>query len=1318
MNSLKNAYDYFNALCLKYQEIVGEQNKAISSTNSVYFKDQYSVVYEEFMKAFTLIPNENNMNEIARYFKISSQYEGKCYLEQVMISQGVTSMCNNNAEMKLLYNNLVTTIRSIYTNINTRGLTLEYMDLFVKLSTTKLDYISEEDKKYLLNHIIYQLRYTSDLRNSTNIFPVPTEDDVPYSKYKNLLPKNESETNKYYNVLYNMINYRMGGSILNGLNVCPLHVNSTSMDSVSINRSDVFKQISRGSNKKLLNDKNKLKLQYIKNETNGNKYLKKDNYIVGNENDKEYINKRANEIIKKYYKNNKYDVEYMTEQLYKQISNVYTNLPIFEVNIPRYYLTFNNIVVDCVFDIDKEIDKKYFNGKLSYFAKYFFYLMNAYSPNDEICTEYILSAMMNRILTTPNHRDYCLYIMFNYMYDQFDEWLKKIKPLLGLDDKWNYDASKDMNRKKAEEDSKGNQSHLIERYKNTMDINYIKMNKLKLIEENESITEIYGVIKYYYELFKKLMDKLNNSSNIINGSITVDGKDYTIISIINNIKNSNVKDVTYTNNILLNNFGFKKYLTDMLNDFTNENSINIYNALMELDKLRVNQYIEYLTDKNIYNMFNDFSYKNMIKQNNCPECVKNMCKFITEGFYDIFSEINILKQYQEMNYTGKKLLKSGLTKVTNLLDDVFENIGGNKYRLKVNLGTFATFKDGDNYVYDTKFDGNISCDLKANSIVYKYISGSNINEINKLGSDVSDFIISLKADNYFIAGSVFKDTDVEKITIYKPLKINQELIDNNRYFIIPGQYYNNILNIVKDNNIYSYTFPYTIFNKESFTTDSVVINPVESGKKMTIIYADELNYNTCINQYLIKKDENYLYQFKKDDNLKKIIKKFTTKKFTIMSDVYNLAKSEVINIFNWSNITVSKNDTDTEIFEETGKLKGNYTNLKSNTNVLSTNFKNYDLNESYVIDIGLDKYTSLKDNGKVISDNNLGYVILYNMNLSSEEPVKAVIVITDLKKFKEKNEKLTMTSVMAFKYEYDNVSSSFNLKSSPIDWNELPKDETYIILNQDKLEYLSDDIINNDKSLDKDLVYCDWDSPISNVVITDSTYTINNVNVDKNYIIKDIKNMNLDSSKLQKEFYVEDFNKLMLRKCFPDNFKRTLVCNQDVLDAIDGSKYAIPDIKIKEALCEYGKFPLYLEHYFMSSKVDYKLKGKFNLRCIANLGKMPDVVSYLDRDELEYINKEVLVQGEDMIIKNGKIVSSGDVYLVGIEINNDHMLRVPPTKILNKSLLNVIDFQQFDNIYDRIELVLDDENITDYIVKPLTLETIGTLKDMKYINFY
>ena len=138
----------------------------------------------------------------------------------------------------------------------------------------------------------------------------------------------------------------------------------------------------------------------------------------------------------------------------------------------------------------------------------------------------------------------------------------------------------------------------------------------------------------------------------------------------------------------------------------------------------------------------------------------------------------------------------------------------------------------------------------------------------------------------------------------------------------------------------------------------------------------------------------------------------------------------------------------------------------------------------------------------------------------------------------------------------------------------------------------------------------------------------------------------------------------------------------------------------------------------MTSKVDYKLKGKFNLRCIANLSVLPDIVfEYLDKDDLNYTNKEVLVQGENMIVKDGKIISSGDVYLVGIELSNDMMFKVPPSKILNKALLNVIDFQQFDNVYSRVELLLDDSGITDYIVKPLGMENIGTLKNMKYINF-
>ena len=163
----------------------------------------------------------------------------------------------------------------------------------------------------------------------------------------------------------------------------------------------------------------------------------------------------------------------------------------------------------------------------------------------------------------------------------------------------------------------------------------------------------------------------------------------------------------------------------------------------------------------------------------------------------------------------------------------------------------------------------------------------------------------------------------------------------------------------------------------------------------------------------------------------------------------------------------------------------------------------------------------------------------------------------------------------------------------------------------------------------------------------------------------------------------------------------------------------ITNIKIKEALCEYGKYPYYLEHYFMTSRVDYKLKGKFNLRCLAKLNNLPDIIyKYINKDDLDYINNEVMIQGKDMIIKNGKIISSGDVYLVGIELSNDTMFKVPPTKIVNKALLNVIDFQQFDNVYSRVELLLDDSGITDYIVKPLALENIGTLKNMKYINFY
>ena len=61
--------------------------------------------------------------------------------------------------------------------------------------------------------------------------------------------------------------------------------------------------------------------------------------------------------------------------------------------------------------------------------------------------------------------------MYNYIKDQLDEWLIKIKPLLGLDDEWNYDETKDTIRKKV----LTNDPELIEKYDQIMNINYTKI---------------------------------------------------------------------------------------------------------------------------------------------------------------------------------------------------------------------------------------------------------------------------------------------------------------------------------------------------------------------------------------------------------------------------------------------------------------------------------------------------------------------------------------------------------------------------------------------------------------------------------------------------------------------------------------------------------------------------------------------------------------------------------------------------------------------------------------------------------------------------
>lgn len=264
------------------------------------------------------------------------------------------------------------------------------------------------------------------------------------------------------------------------------------------------------------------------------------------------------------------------------------------------------------------------------------------------------------------------------------------------------------------------------------------------------------------------------------------------------------------------------------------------------------------------------------------------------------------------------------------------------------------------------------------------------------------------------------------------------------------------------------------------------------------------------------------------------------------------------------------------------------------------------------------------------------------------------------------------------------------------------RDKYYIISNIKPYEY-NNKIIG--ESLDKDLEIYDCELRMTSV-----NYKIIKDNIQ---LKEDFTELDNTYIKFNNTFMVEDFNQLMLRKCFPDKFKNNLILDREVIENINSEKWFVEKSKIENALYSYGKYPKYLEQYFMSSRVDYKLNGTFNLRCIIQPNSLNGIINTLFND-LNHINYEVIIQGKDMEIVNGKIRSSnGNIYLIGIETENNKMIYIEPRIINNKAFVTVLDFQQFDNKYSTVSLLVND----NYYITKLKHNTFGILKDNKFVIY-
>ena len=1312
-----NLYSCFNNLCLRYSDLTVEYNK-ISTDNQrcVYFKDQFPNVYQEFMKVLTLVPNKNNINEIAKYYK--SNDSGEYKLIKLLKENGI-DVLYDDVEYQKYYKGICNIVEQVYNALTPYRYPEEIIYIYLKLLTQKLENISDADKKYLLNYLLNLLKDNSGFK------PMKLSDNSELlNNYKTLLPKNELETNEYYQMVYDLLYADYGGCQLGMHDICPLHLTDTQEKNISLNKAfSNSNQISRGINKKLLSDKNYINapLGYNTNtayDDNDKFYF--DKYITGDKVDSNYVNSEMEKIKNKYKLNNTFNIDLMGDKLYEEISNVFTKMP---YNFLDYTIFefIEDTTYSSLFIIDKDIDRKYFESKLSYFAKFIISMKNGLlSPNEKICTDYILTCVLDQQLSLPDISILSLYIMFNYMKDQLDEWLIKIKPLLGLDNEWNYDETKDTIRKKI----LSNDSKLIEKYDQIMNINYTKIFTLDPLLNNYSN---YNIIKTFSDSIDFYITKISSVINESSSNIKL--LKQSIDKMLDDIRTKSNKDITYSNNTFLDTYGFKSYFKNMLNDIKSEQSIKTYDKITMIFNSWNNYIIcslNNLFNRGIESFYNDYTYMNISIYNNCPECAKNLYKLYTEGFYKVFEEINIFKQYQEID----KIIVGEVSP-----SEIFDNNG----ILKKDLGSIQ-FHDTE-YYYTIDNYCTTSVMLEPNSEVVVVdnntpgdIRDNTFNSVKITNKGIYD--IELGFNNLIKANSVFTDYKniISKMKFYKKRVLKPTDIEKNKLYINLAKTNDHTLYVVNNNSNHFYALAGTTVTSTGSSAD--IYSGSEDISKlpenMSILYTDDLSNSKYIGKYLITKEDNYAYPIENKDKLEKLILQGKNNKYIMLKsnahfidDPNYSVEQYYVRVAGADNIYFSVNNGERIELYGQGKIlsenvKKEYKSYITTVSINATEFKPVvlyikgakfyykgDDTTSSIIEY---KYNDSSE--RSINDNNTGYVLF--RDIDKEDLDLILLIITDQEKFKQYVTK-NLNSI-SFEYKNNEDTNMSEFKSYPHFTDEYLF-KSCLILNKSEIKYTSnpDKIHEKGIILDSDMDFYDW------------KYYIDNVNIlkIKNNIYEEMDQNSpkeQESSKeqhLQKEFMIKDFNKLMLRKCFPNNFKRTLMCNQDVLDAVDGSKYSIPDIKIKEALCEYGKFPLYLEHYFMSSRVDYKLKGKFNLRCLANLSVLPDIVfKYLDKDDLDYTNKEVIVQGEDMIIKDGKIISCGNVYLVGIELSNDMMFKVPPSKILNKALLNVLDFQQFDNIYDRVELLLDDSGITDYVVKPLALENIGTLKNMKYINFY
>lgn len=605
--------------------------------------------------------------------------------------------------------------------------------------------------------------------------------------------------------------------------------------SLSYNK-DTKNQISRDVYKKLIND-NKY---YNINDSYSNA-----EYIIGKEMDNTTLLDKIKAIKNTYLKNNRFSEELMLETFNKEIIDIYQSLP------NGYSICINNFSNTSVlnnyytmFVIDKDIDNKYFDGKLSYFNNCLLHILNPRTVriSDLNLTKYDLSLFSNYnynyILNNSLDFDFrykILLLEIYYIKYQYNIWFDSIKGKLGISP-YSYSYNYDKIRKLAE--SNGDK----EQYYNMMDINYERT--LNINDKNE-YTFISPFFKTYniFEVFNGVLDKW---IELIKENIT----DYVDVD---NICDHNLfEDNDYIN-----------YFTNIITNIFKDD-IYYYTICYTLDNIIPNKLNNIVAGKRA----NGYDYK----YNICCLCYDNFIKFSVERFYKVIEKINILKKYYDTL-------------------EVLNEYDKDKYILNntiVGINYLNTNDDFTNkYVYMLKDNNNQYAKLKLEKDSRVYVSNDIITTTE---SDINNtYEVNMTYDNIITSGSIIDKKYINNMIIFKPrkldyflkdcfvdktlLRLNKDLVKKENtedYYININQLemykidYNAKYELYKisiDKTTYDHTLNIFVDNNKYERISEI---PSDDDNWYTIIDDKYMN-NLNIGYYLIPKNDNYKYILDEND---------------------------------------------------------------------------------------------------------------------------------------------------------------------------------------------------------------------------------------------------------------------------------------------------------------------------------------------------------------------------------------------------------------------------------------------------------------------